>query len=137
MVICIIVKCMSLRHQQLVSALVFGSFEDCGPFLLSLQLSSIPPFSFSSHHLPFNQCQSPATNYINIYLLHWWKLPMKIFVVFYFPWPGVNRHFQMVFIHEKLNNASGKRITSKNVWEHLSSMYDLQALVSWFTSLIS
>ncbi|XP_025111142.1 LOW QUALITY PROTEIN: uncharacterized protein LOC112574336 [Pomacea canaliculata] len=41
---------------------------------------------------------------------------------------GVNRHFQMVFIHEKLNNASGKRITSKNVWEHLSSMYDLQAL---------
>ncbi|XP_048760133.1 MRG/MORF4L-binding protein-like isoform X2 [Ostrea edulis] len=41
---------------------------------------------------------------------------------------GVNKHFQMLFIHEKLNSSSSRKISSKDIWEHLNSMYDLQAL---------
>ncbi|XP_061165948.1 MRG/MORF4L-binding protein-like isoform X2 [Saccostrea echinata] len=41
---------------------------------------------------------------------------------------GVNKHFQMLFIHEKLNSSSSRKISSKDIWDHLSSMYDLQAL---------
>ncbi|KAK7508337.1 hypothetical protein BaRGS_00000576 [Batillaria attramentaria] len=41
---------------------------------------------------------------------------------------GVNRHFNMVFIHDKLSNAANKKLTAKSIWNHLSSMYDLQAL---------
>ncbi|XP_041359324.1 MRG/MORF4L-binding protein-like [Gigantopelta aegis] len=43
---------------------------------------------------------------------------------------GVNRFFQMIFIHDKLNAAhSGlKTFTCKQIWGHLSQMYDLQAL---------
>ena len=44
--------------------------------------------------------------------------------------PGVNRHFQMACIMEKLNAAVGRKIGAKHVWEHLLTMYDLQALVS-------
>ncbi|KAH9496833.1 hypothetical protein Btru_010398 [Bulinus truncatus] len=40
---------------------------------------------------------------------------------------GVNRHFQMLAIHERLNSAC-KKITSEDVWKHLSTLYDLQAL---------
>ena len=43
---------------------------------------------------------------------------------------GVNRHFQMVFIHDKLNNSISRKISSKQIWTHLMEMYDLQALVS-------
>ena len=42
---------------------------------------------------------------------------------------GVNRHFQMIFLHDKLNSAISKKLTTKNIWDHLSEMYDLQALV--------
>ena len=41
---------------------------------------------------------------------------------------GVNRHFQMVFILDKLM-ASYKKLTSKHVWDCLGELYDLQALV--------
>ncbi|KAK7100519.1 MRG/MORF4L-binding protein-like [Littorina saxatilis] len=41
---------------------------------------------------------------------------------------GVNRHFHMVLIHEKLSSPASKKLTAKNVWDHLSTMYDLQAL---------
>ncbi|GFR94918.1 MRG-binding protein [Elysia marginata] len=40
---------------------------------------------------------------------------------------GVNRHFQMIAIHEKLSSAS-KKLSSDDVWKHLSTLYDLQAL---------
>lgn len=40
---------------------------------------------------------------------------------------GVNRHFQMIAIHEKLSSAS-KKLTSDDVWKHLKTLYDLQAL---------
>uniref|UniRef100_A0A2C9LXW5 MRG-binding protein n=1 Tax=Biomphalaria glabrata TaxID=6526 RepID=A0A2C9LXW5_BIOGL len=40
---------------------------------------------------------------------------------------GVNRHFQMLAIHERLS-SSCKKITSDDVWGHLSTLYDLQAL---------
>ncbi|XP_022313566.1 uncharacterized protein LOC111118406 [Crassostrea virginica] len=41
---------------------------------------------------------------------------------------GVNKHFQMLFIHEKINSSSSRKISAKDIWEHLNSMYDLQAL---------
>lgn len=41
---------------------------------------------------------------------------------------GVNRFFQMICIHEKLNNASSKKIPITDVWKHLGEMYDLMAL---------
>lgn len=41
---------------------------------------------------------------------------------------GVNRHFNMVSIYEKLCNPNTKALTAQNVWEHLATMYDLQAL---------
>ncbi|KAL8597747.1 hypothetical protein ACOMHN_001706 [Nucella lapillus] len=41
---------------------------------------------------------------------------------------GVNRHFHMVVIHEKLVSPATKKLTAKDVWNHLSTMYDLQAL---------
>lgn len=44
---------------------------------------------------------------------------------------GVNRFFQMICIHEKLNNASSKKIPISDVWKHLGEMYDLMALVSY------
>ena len=36
----------------------------------------------------------------------------------------------MICIHEKLNNASSKKIPISDVWKHLGEMYDLMALVS-------
>ena len=51
-------------------------------------------------------------------------LPNSLFV-------GVNKHFQMACIHNKLNECvTAKKITSKDVWTHLGEMYDLSALVS-------
>jgi len=40
---------------------------------------------------------------------------------------GVNKHFQMISIHERLSSGL-KKLTSKDVWERLSSLYDLRAL---------
>ncbi|CAL1547626.1 unnamed protein product [Lymnaea stagnalis] len=40
---------------------------------------------------------------------------------------GVNRHFQMLAIHDRLCSAN-KKISSEDVWKHLSTLYDLQAL---------
>ncbi|KAK3091963.1 hypothetical protein FSP39_024032 [Pinctada imbricata] len=41
---------------------------------------------------------------------------------------GVNRHFQMMCIHDRLNSSALRKISSQDIWDHLSSMYDLQAL---------
>jgi len=40
---------------------------------------------------------------------------------------GINRHFQMVSIHERLSSGI-KKLSSQDVWDHLSTLYDLRAL---------
>jgi len=42
---------------------------------------------------------------------------------------GVNKYFQMACIYEKFRNSVNKDITSKVIWDHLDTMYDMQALV--------
>ncbi|XP_071500283.1 MRG/MORF4L-binding protein-like [Diadema antillarum] len=41
---------------------------------------------------------------------------------------GVNKNFQMMCIHEKFNQATGRQVTSQQIWDHLGTMYDMQAL---------
>ncbi|XP_046848238.1 MRG/MORF4L-binding protein-like [Xenia sp. Carnegie-2017] len=42
---------------------------------------------------------------------------------------GINRHFHMACIHDKFITATGKRnISSKQLWQHLQELYNLQAL---------
>ncbi|XP_055956111.1 MRG/MORF4L-binding protein-like [Patella vulgata] len=41
---------------------------------------------------------------------------------------GVNRHFQMIYIHSKMNESSTKKISSDQIWKQLSTLYQLQAL---------
>ncbi|XP_071965903.1 MRG/MORF4L-binding protein-like [Antedon mediterranea] len=41
---------------------------------------------------------------------------------------GVNKNFHMLCIHEKLTQMTGKKLTSQQIWKHLSTMYDLAAL---------
>ncbi|KAG9461667.1 hypothetical protein GDO78_016055, partial [Eleutherodactylus coqui] len=42
----------------------------------------------------------------------------------------VNRHFHMICIRDKFSQNIGRQISSKVIWEHLRTMYDMQALVS-------
>ena len=49
---------------------------------------------------------------------------------------GINRNFQMIFLHDKLNNAVDKKVSTKNIWSHLRKMYDLSALVSHLSDCI-
>jgi len=42
---------------------------------------------------------------------------------------GINRHFQMVFLHDKFNGALDRKISAREIWNHLMEMYDLNALV--------
>ena len=44
---------------------------------------------------------------------------------------GLNKHFCMASISERLNAATNKCISSEHIWKHLSTMYDLKALVSY------
>ncbi|PNF34488.1 hypothetical protein B7P43_G11212 [Cryptotermes secundus] len=41
---------------------------------------------------------------------------------------GVNKYFQMACILEKFRNSINRDITSKVIWDHLDTMYDMQAL---------
>ncbi|OCT62482.1 MRG/MORF4L-binding protein [Xenopus laevis] len=41
---------------------------------------------------------------------------------------GVNRHFHMICIRDKFSQNIGRQVSSKVIWEHLRSMYDMQAL---------
>ncbi|XP_029468518.1 MRG/MORF4L-binding protein [Rhinatrema bivittatum] len=41
---------------------------------------------------------------------------------------GVNRHFHMICIRDKFSQNIGRQINSKVIWDHLSTMYDMQAL---------
>ena len=49
---------------------------------------------------------------------------------------GVNRYFQMALLADKLKSATGKRVSSDQIWEHLGEMYDLNALVSSYLFFI-
>lgn len=56
---------------------------------------------------------------------------VKFFVSFFLCFSGINRHFHMACIHDKFATSTGKRnISSKQIWEHLQELYNLQALVS-------
>ena len=46
------------------------------------------------------------------------------------PFLGISKYFQMACIVEKLAVNLNKEITSKGVWDHLATMYDLNKLVS-------
>jgi len=35
----------------------------------------------------------------------------------------------MVFLHDKFNGALDRKISAKEIWNHLMEMYDLNALV--------
>lgn len=37
----------------------------------------------------------------------------------------------MIFICDKFNNLSEKKLSSEQLWDHLNCLYDLQALVSF------
>lgn len=41
---------------------------------------------------------------------------------------GVNKYFQMACILEKFRNSVNKDVSSKVIWDHLDTMYDMQAL---------
>ncbi|XP_014661483.1 PREDICTED: MRG/MORF4L-binding protein-like [Priapulus caudatus] len=41
---------------------------------------------------------------------------------------GVNKHWQMACIQDKFSNAMNMKITAEQIWQHLGTMYDLQAL---------
>ncbi|XP_060807185.1 MRG/MORF4L-binding protein isoform X2 [Amyelois transitella] len=41
---------------------------------------------------------------------------------------GINKHFQMACIWEKLSNSITKEISTQDIWKHLESLYDLSML---------
>lgn len=41
---------------------------------------------------------------------------------------GVNKYFQMAFIWDKFTESLNKNIQSERIWEHLETMYNLEAL---------
>ncbi|KAH0515282.1 MRG/MORF4L-binding protein [Microtus ochrogaster] len=48
---------------------------------------------------------------------------------------GVNRHFHMICIRDKFSQNIGRQVPSKVIWDHLSTMYDMQALVPGWVEL--
>ncbi|XP_061074531.1 MRG/MORF4L-binding protein-like isoform X2 [Conger conger] len=40
----------------------------------------------------------------------------------------VNRHFHMICIRDKFCQNIGRQVSSKVIWDHLTTMYDMQAL---------
>ncbi|CAL4085092.1 unnamed protein product, partial [Meganyctiphanes norvegica] len=41
---------------------------------------------------------------------------------------GINKHFQMMMIHEKLSSSLGVELPSSAIWKKLETLYDLNAL---------
>ncbi|XP_012551058.2 MRG/MORF4L-binding protein isoform X3 [Bombyx mandarina] len=41
---------------------------------------------------------------------------------------GINKHFQMACIWEKLSNSVTKEISTQDIWKHLGSLYDFTML---------
>lgn len=48
---------------------------------------------------------------------------------------GENKHFNMIFIYQKFNSLNDRKLTSEQLWSHLNTLYDLQALVKRFIIL--
>lgn len=46
---------------------------------------------------------------------------------------GVNRHFHMICIRDKFSQNIGRQVSSSVIWDHLGTMYDMQALVRTHT----
>ena len=42
---------------------------------------------------------------------------------------GENKHFHMIFIYEKFNKLSDKKLSVEQIWQHLNTLYDMQQLV--------
>lgn len=42
---------------------------------------------------------------------------------------GINKHFQMACIQEKLSNSIAKEVSTQDIWKHLETLYDLSMLV--------
>ncbi|XP_068588276.1 MRG/MORF4L-binding protein isoform X1 [Cebidichthys violaceus] len=42
---------------------------------------------------------------------------------------GVNRHFHMICIRDKFSQNIGRQVSSSVIWDHLGTMYDMQALM--------
>lgn len=42
---------------------------------------------------------------------------------------GINKHFQMVVIHDKLTSSLNCELYVNEIWKKLETLYDLQALV--------
>jgi MRG-binding protein len=40
----------------------------------------------------------------------------------------VNRHFDMLFIHEELSQLMKKDVHCRSIWKHLETLYDMEAL---------
>lgn len=45
---------------------------------------------------------------------------------------GINKHFQMMAIHDKFTSSLNCELSAKEIWKKLETYYDLQALVSIF-----
>ncbi|CAH2211049.1 jg27769, partial [Pararge aegeria aegeria] len=41
---------------------------------------------------------------------------------------GINKHFQMACIWEKLSNSITKEISTNDIWRHLETLYDMTML---------
>ena len=41
---------------------------------------------------------------------------------------GINRHFDMVCIHDQFSKAINKDVHSKSIWKYLETLYDMDAL---------
>lgn len=41
---------------------------------------------------------------------------------------GINKHFHMACIWEKLSNSITKEISTHDIWKHLESLYDISML---------
>lgn len=50
---------------------------------------------------------------------------------------GVNRHFHMICIRDKFSQNIGRQVSSSVIWDHLGTMYDMQALVRTHTHMLS
>ncbi len=49
---------------------------------------------------------------------------------------GENKNFHMIFIYEKFNSLCEKKLSTDQLWQHLSTLYDLQALVFFFKLIL-
>ncbi|XP_065891125.1 MRG/MORF4L-binding protein-like [Dysidea avara] len=41
---------------------------------------------------------------------------------------GLNKHFNMICIQFRLSRATGRQITTQQIWDHLKTMYDIETL---------